>query len=225
MSNRRYIRTLVDNKPAILELSKCNFCPYFKVESGKGTSICRKYSDFSLNNFIAKLYSYSIRYTDSYAHAIYDPVNNIDIPDWCKLNKSLCDNDIDFTVYIVENDKIVKIVPKSTTLFMISDKYVKYEKKSEALVSTKISKYDSSSNVLALPQSTITNKIKLVCSCCGELVESVERNKNFGMCEKCWSENSNDVKIKRFSFINNFRLKRSSVYSKKIDKIAEEIKI
>ena len=47
------------------------------------------------------------------------------------------------------------------------------------------------------------------CSCCGERKEKVDRNKNIGMCPDCWDKNKNNKKMKNFSFINNFRLKRN----------------
>ena len=48
-----------------------------------------------------------------------------------------------------------------------------------------------------------------ICSLCGEEDETVDRNKNFGMCDHCFDISENDENKLNQAFINNFRLKRN----------------
>lgn len=48
-----------------------------------------------------------------------------------------------------------------------------------------------------------------ICSLCGEEDETVNRNKNLGMCDHCLEISENDENKINQAFINNFRLKRN----------------
>ena len=57
---------------------------------------------------------------------------------------------------------------------------------------------------------------------------TIDRNKNLGMCNDCWDKISNkkDNNELYFAYINNFRLKRKSTYSKsEFKKVLNNIKI
>jgi hypothetical protein len=232
MSERRYIRTSVDNRPTILLLTKCNFCPFFKVDTNK-FSRCLRFKDVDNRDTITYIHAYSFKYSSVYDGCLNEPTFDVDIPKWCKLDESLASDKVDLAMYTVVKDEIIRTTNVANTLVVISDKFIKRDRDFKYITdkiptTTKTpqeTRYENEYSRLPVITPTIPEVKKLICSCCGESMETVERNKNLGMCKTCWDENNNNIEIKKFSFINNFRLKRKNDYIPKFVKIVSEIKI
>lgn len=67
---------------------------------------------------------------------------------------------------------------------------------------------EEESSVPAAPAAPAETPKYENCSLCGEEDESVDRTKNYGMCDDCWETSENDNDVKKQAFINNFRIKR-----------------
>lgn len=208
IKNVRYIKTKVDDKNCILHQVNCNHCPFMKFDRTTVTLRCQKYKNLSVyDDLIKKINGYSVGKNGNVS-----PLGKVDIPNWCQLAN---------TLESVQNDKWV--YTKSDII-----KYkTEYNDNSRLLViSSNVVIYDDSGNELQIihkfknnyaPKSINTDKpntntkyIKLdTCSCCGEMKEKIDRNKNIGMCSVCWDKNKDNTEIKNFSYINNFRIKRN----------------
>ena len=223
--NTRYIKTKVDDTPKILHLLTCNLCPLLKFETGQyvaNVTRCAKYHSITTNITDNDVYSYSVMGNRSI------PLKDIAIPDWCGLSPGICLINASGDMYVRNGHNSYEIVPHIyQSLVVVSTLYVQYDVKLEKLVSgaRKNSIYfPPAKNIKALPEGTITKNYKSLatCSCCGQMVENVDRKKNIGMCPKCWDENKDNDKIKHFAYVNNFRLKRNSTWTDEIHKKIKE---
>lgn len=221
VKNTRYVKTEIDNTPKILHLLSCNLCPFLVFDNGQRISRCAKYKSQNGNNITdSNIYSYS-----SYENCTV-PIKEVLIPDWCRLTQGESIARATDDMYVKDGHNSYKKVPNMyQNLVVMSGLYVEYDLKLTKLISNKnrdslIFTYNRNR---ALPERTVTSPATSTttstppipvptlktCSCCGELVEGVNRFKNLGMCPKCWKEHKKNKKIKEFAFINNFRLKRS----------------
>lgn len=223
--NTRYIKTKVNGIPKTLHLLTCNLCPLLVYDSGPKVSRCAKYK--GLNNV-----------TCSYVHSFSMmndrilPLQEIPIPEWCGLCKDVMFINKDGNMYVRNGHNSYETIPDiNRNLVVMSSAYVEYDLKLQELVSGSFKNAINftRSGQRALPERTttpITTKTYTnvsTCSCCGKLLEDVDRKKNYGMCTKCWEENKNNENIKYFAYINNFRLKRASSWSEEIHKKIKEI--
>lgn len=238
--NKKFIRTLVNNKPTFLIMGCCNKCPFFKINSDTKQGSCIKYSDDEQSNIIRYIYKYIFKYL--LGKSLYIPGFDINIPDWCELQEKLTST-VDYNVYIKnENnvDEVSILENQSTDLAVISDKYVDYDEFKGRIGLVKNNLYndfiginvDKKDNIaeINIPISTSTkteieidNTPKGICSCCGKLQRNVDRNIQLGMCIECWIDYKWNRKIKLKSFMNNFRLKRNIQYIDKI-KVVDDLK-
>lgn len=223
-NNIRYIKTKVDGIPKILRLSSCNLCPFLIYDNNHRLSRCAKY--MMLNNVTStNIYSFSM---------VGDriiPIQEIMIPTWCGLCKNVTYINMDSNMYVRNDCNSYETVSDiNRNLVIIFDDSVRYDIKLQQLVSES---FVNNINYVRneqkfLPERTSTYDIKTIptyrtCSCCGKLTENVDRNKNYGMCDKCWDLYKDDQNIKHFSFINNFRIKRSINWSNEKYKKIKEI--
>jgi hypothetical protein len=229
--NKKFIRTLVNEKPAFLIMSKCNMCPFFNIDDKNKQGYCLKYKDENDSSVIKYIYSYSFKYITNVGIRYY-PAFDIDIPKWCLLTNKLT-SDVDYNVYVKNKvDKVDIIIENSTILDLISDRYIEYSEFTGNLVRNKhykdfISGTENNFNKLTnKKQENIVvedNSKKEICSCCGNNKTNTERNFHLGMCYECWINYKWNRKIKIKSFINNFRLKRNVEYINDV-KIIDDFK-
>jgi len=229
--NGKCIGTKVDGKTAIMRLNTCNMCPFLTFDSHTKTAFCRNpKEDYLTKKVIAICYSYM--YNDGY----HFPLNDIHIPDWCQLNDLAADVIAYKKISYQEGGNVYTDTIQNFTEFHIySDKNLKFN-------GCKLeSKVLPNNQQKSLPQSTNNSSSvdrfsynstpyvkKDTCSLCGEYKEEVDRNNNLGMCNDCWDKISNkkDNDEIYFAYINNFRLKRKSSYSKsEFKKILDNIKL
>lgn len=226
-TNTRYIKTEIDNTPKVLHLLNCNLCPFLIYYNGPKVSRCAKYKSENGNNITdTNIYSYS-----SHGDCVV-PIKKVDIPDWCKLTQGESIAKATGDMFVKDGHNSYKTVPDIyQNLVVMSELYVEYDLKLMKLVSgTNRNGINISYNKnRALPERTTTylpptpSAIPVptlrTCSCCGELTEGVNREKNIGMCPTCWEKYKDDKEMKEFAFINNFRLKRSASWTEESYKI------
>lgn len=209
-SNFRFINTLVDGKPHSIYISKCNFCPLFKLDTYFYKAKCLLFKNPTENidldkNTISTVGGYSNRISKNKITR-YIPIKDIPIPDWCGLVKNYQSLRTSKELYIHTESVGYKLNILGDTkerLPHISEKYLEFDEYFclVRVVSpvTKIGHVD-------------TIKIKK-CSLCGKEKEEVNRNEKLGMCNECWEANNFQKEKKHHAFINNFRMKRNSDYS------------
>ena len=224
-NNTRYIKTKVNDTPRILHLLSCNLCPFLQFGVGihvTNITRCSKYHSISTNITDHDVYSYSIMGDRSL------PLKDIAIPTWCGLPQGICLVNATGDMYVRNGHNSCETVPHIyQNLVVISGLYVQYNVKLEKLVSGTQKNaifFPSVEDIKALPENTTTKTYKSLstCSCCGQSAENVDRNKNLGMCPKCWEENKDNDEMKHFAYVNNFRLKRNSTWTEEIHKKIKE---
>jgi hypothetical protein len=213
--NVRYIRTKVDNNPVCLMLTKCNYCPFFKLmrnEDKKG--ICKVYynlEDINLSNKIKDIYGYS------FSENVYEVISDIDIPNWCGLedkHENIKDLNIYFTFEENNNGCEFKVESSDVEkLDIIGDYILKYSKGYKLTKSSYNKNGYLTKESRDLFNSIISNKYKKICSCCGKEKDNVKRSEHIGMCSECWDKYKLNYKKYKLSYINNFRLKRKVDFS------------
>lgn len=233
MCNSKCIGTKVDGKNAIMRLNTCNMCPFLTFDPFIKTAFCRNPKEDHLTKKVITI-SYAYMYNDGY----HFPLNDVFIPDWCQLSDLTADVIAYKKISYQEGGNVYTDTIQNFTEFHIySDKNLKFN---GCKLETRVS---SSNQQKSLPQSTSnidssditrfsyssTPYVKKdTCSSCGEYKEEVDRNKNLGMCNDCWDKISNKKHNNElyFAYINNFRLKRKSTYSKsEFKKVLNNIKI
>lgn len=214
--NNRYLYTLVENREYILQLSKCNKCPFFNVDIDKIVCICKKSKE---NDEYKYLFVDDISFiTDNIKKPKYLlPDKEIDIPDWCELSSdSNLPTGEDISLYYKRENKIIKrkMYPYTfKNILKIEDDKV----------------YNNDTDFkLSIIVNSVTAKIKkskkqYVCSACGEKKIGITRKENLGMCLECWDLYNNDFNKKYTSYINNFRLKRKSDFINTEFKMIKEL--
>lgn len=200
LNDIKYVITKINDKPHILYVSKCNFCPFISLNREDFNCYCLKGK--SNPRFISKTnsitYSENEVYTTSY----------IKKPNWCELDDFLTSiNKPQYVYYIYNNKFCCDNIDVIDNLPIIFDDCVKFSKGKivKNLKKTKNEKYDF-----------IIQNNKNICSCCGINKDTVDRYKNMGLCDECHDKikNKKDINMLNFIYLNNFRLKRKSTYSK-----------
>lgn len=210
----RYIKTKVDDRNCILHQVNCNHCPFMVFDRIYVTVRCRKFRDLAkYDDFITKVNGYSIVGSNA------QPLNTINIPNWCQLAGTIESVQNDSWVYTKSNSLDYNTEFNNNSLNVISSNVVIWDANGDALKIIDKLKSNYASNVgtkstrnTKLSEFTKTNfeYIRLdTCSCCGEKKEKVDRDKKSGMCSGCWDKYKDDKHLRNFSFINNFRLKRN----------------
>lgn len=225
---RRYIMTEVDSNKCLLYLSKCNYCPNFKMDTTTKMSSCREFLDM---NGKKSIISNNIKLINTYTYGgkngINIPLTTVDIPNWCKLPE-------------LATDAIPQNISRINDLYIKSDRYVDFDKNLELIELSKLNFVSSQKNTYNNPNlvnkknDTSSRKTptyntynnthtrflpKHKCSCCGEDKDDVKRLEKNGMCLTCITTFSNDLEKIRFAKLNNFRMKRKANYSEKTFKI------
>lgn len=221
--NTRYIKTKIDGDPKILHLLTCNLCPLLIFDKGPNATRCAKFHSISTNMTDSNIYSYSVMGNNAV------PIKDIDIPDWCGLSEEIAKAHSSGDMYVKSGNNSYEIIPDIyQNLVIMSSMYVGYDQKLDNLVSgtnkTINFRYNRNASLPAkIETPTTSTPTYRTCSCCGELKEGVNRDKDFGMCPTCWEKYKDDKKMKEFCFINNFRLKRSAKWSDEVYKEIKEI--
>jgi hypothetical protein len=209
--NVRYVKTKIDDKNCILHQINCNFCPFMIFDKINVAAKCQKFKDLDkYNDFISKINGYSVNEKGN-----AQPFTKIDIPNWCQLAGTIESVQNDRWVYTKSkliqykteyNDKsILPVISSNVVIYNVDGTELKIVKKFKNNYESKLT-----DNIYKSKTKPNSEYIKLeTCSCCGKKKEKVDRDKNIGMCSECWDKNKDDVKMKNFSYINNFRLKRS----------------
>lgn len=221
----KYLRTKYNSNKLILLVDGCNNCPLMRFNKDILTCTCRMFSDKEratnvVDRFVINYNSYG---------TVFD---HISIPKWCELSNDMTDLFFDKNMYIPNP---ISIMIDSNNDHNDSDSNVidmKKERKKNVniiykiLTSNSISKNDTfedddfdeypfldDDGVICdsfgdFVNDDFVNKND-ICSICGKLHESVDRTKNNGMCDNCYSINKDDKYKMYLSYINNFRLKRN----------------
>lgn len=218
--NIRYIVTKVDKKDCILCQRTCNFCPYFDLDPHSKTTYCR---NFDYKRFIKLVYSYN------YVNGYFFPLTDIPIPDFCTLNRYITELSPNTKFKSSDNSIVVESIQSIKDFEIVTDKSIKYVdfKLVTDLKIPYVEEYFPNQSGEYAPYVAPTQVIKNICSCCGDDKKEVDRNKQMGMCDECFSnmpKKRNKDKL-NFVYINNFRLKRKSTYSDTKFKRIKEIKI
>ena len=214
----RYVKTKVEGSSRLLHMNTCNLCPLLQFDADSKIARCAKYSSETVfgHDIDYDVWSYSVVSNRSV------PIKHIEIPEWCGLPSDILLINKDGNMYVKNGNMYDTIPGIYGNLVTTSTLYVDYDKKLERLIYNS-TKNLNLKNIKALPEKTKTYTSLSTCSCCGELVEDVDRNKNFGMCPKCWEQNKDNEKMKQFAFVNNFRLKRSANWTDEMYKKIKEI--
>jgi len=216
--NIRYIVTKVDDNNCILCQRTCNFCPYLDIDPHTKTTYCR---NFDYKRFIKLIYSYN------YVNGYFFPLTDIPIPDFCTLNRFITDLSPNTKYKLPSNNIVIESISTIKDYEVITDKSVKYidHKLVTDLKRPYVEEYFPNQNGDYEPY--VAPKPKNICSCCGEDKDEVDRSKQMGMCDDCWSiisKKKNKDKL-NFIYINNFRLKRKASYSDTKFKRIKEVKL
>lgn len=234
----KYLKTLNnEGKLVIHKIFGCEDCILMSYDKKIAECKCRCFSGEKDNIVLDNVAVYYNNKEYVFEH--------IDIPSWCGLSKSLDEiahgngklyiTDNNSKVYILNKDadfinkEIKFLLPKRTfdiykykdiiTCELLADdiSYVlNYKPQSIEEIINNMNIIDNNSEEIEIKEETEETEIKLnICSNCGEKKQNINRNINFGMCEECWINNSNNENVKKKSFINNFRLKRNYEYSDK----------
>lgn len=202
---RKYVITNVDNKPTLLAVSKCNFCPFFKFDSIKFECKCTKQDPHLPERLLQK--TNAARYIDGYQY----PMDDIKLPDWCELSVLDFDCKLDDILYY-KRDKLIIGEPFDCPVDIDITEDNSIKRVGQGLFKSEYIKIDK-----------VVTPILTICSSCGKDKKDVDRNKNIGLCGDCLSTINNDSKKVQFAYINNFRLKRKSTYSESEFKIIKYI--
>jgi len=198
----KYLITKIDNEPHILCVNKCNFCPFFSLDEFGFECFCVR-EDKINPKLISK--TNSVTYANNKRYTTHD----IKRPDWCGLDEFLIGDNINNYMYYRSGNHTISCekINNPEQLPIIFDNYLKFSKGNIVKDNKKIERENF---------ELIKQKNKNVCSCCGLNKDNVDRNKNMGLCDDCYNDiriNYNNDKLS-FIYINNFRLKRKSTYSK-----------
>jgi hypothetical protein len=217
--NIRYIKTYISNEHKILCLNSCNLCPFLLFDKNNKTVRCSKYTDKITidNKFYSNIINCNIN-AYSISGPVFLPLSNINIPDWCGLDKDIISANNNIKLYYKTGfNQSTSVNNILTNLPVESSYYVNYN--------NKLIKLESNFNKLPaiIEKTEKTHSILNICSCCGNNKNDVDRNNNLGMCNDCWEKHKNNKNIKYYSYVNNFRLKRNSTWIKDINEKIEEI--
>lgn len=233
--NIRFIKTKVSDDNVYLLLTKCDYCPYFCKDKYISKVRCGKsFNSPNGDNVITS----NVRFMIMDNNLVVEDSDTI-IPHWCTLSdKMKTEMDSKMIRY-----KSRGFIYEMLSFFIkgedkiIPDMYVKHKYGSDELeyneggklylqnqVINQPIKSNTVSPVYSTPRTFQTYTppiIKNICSCCGEDKEDVKRNINNGICSDCFIKNNNTLKYN--SYINNFRLKRKSDWSKDNFKIINNL--
>lgn len=212
----RLIYTKINNKPSFLIMSCCNLCPFMRYDYDNNLAMCGRYIDplsiSKINNVLEPIKLY--KFINETKKISYD---NINIPIWCNLTKQLNELNENGTIFTTKNGILFS---ESGALYnndkndirIFFDSEIQFDRNNSDLLIIKPvmvelinSSYNKSYENYDTEYDIIDDNI---CSCCGKSVDSVDREKNNGMCNDCWSSSKNDLDVLYNSHINNFRLKR-----------------
>jgi len=232
----KFIRTVqkIDgiNQKVILQVERCNNCPLMKFHQDNCIATCRVFSDKQSNIIDDFVVNYNVGTGE-----IYD---RIDIPTWCLLPDFESQLGFDVKTYTVHNDKVLTsnaVVGNDLPIYIASEvvqnRELDVQELLPALVTASVFKndadaayeqayseydesdydeYDHDGGGFLSNSSLITAIKHSVCSLCGEENDTVNRNTNHGMCDKCWKVSYDDEQKKKEAFINNFRMKRGEPF-------------
>lgn len=207
----KYVITKIEDQPHILCISKCNFCPFFSLDTSGFDCFCHR-EEMDNKRLISKVnsvvYAYPLRYTTF----------DVKRPDWCGLDEFLIGGDVNKNMYYRTGNNTISCekIDNPEEHPILFDTYLKYSKGKIVKDNKKIEK----DNFIVIDEQN-----KNICSCCGSKKNDVDRNKNLGMCDECCDmvKHHSDDETMRFIYINNFRLKRKSTYSNtKFKKISDD---
>lgn len=225
--NIRFIKTKVGDDGVYLILTKCDNCPYIAKDVFASKVRCgHSFGSKNRDNVILNDAEFIIKNNN------IENKSDVQIPEWC----SLCDrmkDEMDKKLIRYKSDGVIysllsffrkgvdKILPDIYVTRKNRSDELEYNEDGKFFLENQV-KLKENENVIIKPLQTfehnsvvVNNTIqKNICSCCGEGKEEVDRYINDGICNDCLDIIKNDKKVKYRSYINNFRLKRKSTWSK-----------
>lgn len=217
--NVRFFKTKVDLDNVYMIMTKCNLCPFLMCDTDKNNAVCGHPKKIKIHEVIKT----DILYFEERPKTLI--VDDLRINEHCPLSKTL-DEEFKREILTYKNEGFIYVFssPKKDDERPIFESYMQFHHKSDLLTFTdnynrytrnKI-KYDSKvkeRNEFKTPNVIVPYVKNEVCSCCGLSKEDVDRDKNNGMCEICFTKFKLDNDIKYFSYINNFRIKRNMTFN------------
>lgn len=227
----KYIRTYYNNEKCIIKISGCNNCPLMMFNESLFTCDCKYYKS-QVNNTIKDFVSV-------YYNGSKPIIEYIEPPYWCKLPNNLNEmfnskqtftlTDIGIHVKTNDNDLNCLMINSMDLNYDINNIYKNNLSNDHMVISPqnkkehrRYNKHTHSTNKHRTGRGTYNSKVmdeynlnsskiknSKICSLCGEEDETVDRNKNFGMCDCCSETSNNDENKLNQAFINNFRIKRN----------------
>lgn len=136
----------------------------------------------------------------------------LEIPNWCKLPKSLDELNKTEKYYIVNNGIVVlSYKPGIISSDIINNTFSAdfYDDDDDELFDSIIkNSFEPMDDDDSLNDVKEYYTIDKPCSLCGQYKPDVNRFTNNGMCTECYNKYKDDVTSLKCAFINNFRLKR-----------------
>ena len=220
----KYLRIRYNGKKVILSIDGCHNCPLMRFNQDRMTCNCRIFGDKKKGDNTVD--HWTVNY-NSYG-TVFD---KIEIPKWCKLSNSMTDLFFDKNLYIPSPTSIMIDSSHDHNDTFNDVINMKEERLVNVNIVYKIVTSNSSSTINRnnledfddypflddnyTPYSELDSNVDFnkpeynICSYCGKPHNTVDRTKNNGMCDGCYSENKNDKYKMSLSYINNFRLKRN----------------